>query len=84
MKKLLVIAGLVGAFAVGAMTTGSVFSYASSNSDINNKFPNMMGQNGMMNSNQGSGMLNMMGDSSGLDMMGNMTEMMGAMSNMND
>jgi hypothetical protein len=84
MKKLLIVAGFVGAFAIGSMTTGSVFSYASSNNEVNNTFPNMMGQNGMMNSNQGSGMMNMMGNASGMDMMGDMAGMMGSMSTMND
>lgn len=84
MKKLLIVAGFVGAFAIGSMTTGSVFSYASSNSEVNNTFPNMMGQNGIMNSNQGSGMMTMMGNASGMDMMGDMSGMMGSMSNMND
>jgi uncharacterized protein YidB (DUF937 family) len=78
MKKWLLVAGFVGAFAVGSMTGGSVFSYASSNADTNDTPSNMMG------SNQGSGMMNMMGDSTGMGMMGSMSGMMNTMSNMND
>ena len=78
MKKWLLVAGFVGAFAVGSMTGGSVFSYASSNDGINDTTSNMMG------SNQGSGMMNMMGDSNGMGMMGSMSGMMNTMSIMDD
>lgn len=78
MKKWLLVAGFVGAFAVGSMTGGSVFSYASSNTGINDTSLNMMG------SSQGSGMMNMMGDSNGMDMMGSMSGMMNTMSIMDD
>lgn len=84
MKKLLIVAGLVGAFAVGSMTGGSVLSYASSNTGITDTSSNVMDENQMMGSNQGSGMMNMMGDSNGMGMMGSTNEMMNTMSNMND
>jgi hypothetical protein len=84
MKKLLLVAGFVGAFAIGSMTEGSVFSYASSNTEMNDVSSNMMGGNGMMSSNQGSGMMNMMGNSNGMGMMGNMNGMMDTMSMMDD
>ncbi|RBP05350.1 hypothetical protein [Rossellomorea aquimaris] len=84
MKKLSIVAGLVGAFAIGSMTGGSVLSYASSSTGINDTSSNIMGQNQMMVSNQGSEMMNIMGDSNGMGMMGNMNEMMNTMSNMND
>ncbi|WP_188453317.1 hypothetical protein [Virgibacillus oceani] len=81
MKKLLIVAGFVGAFTVGSMTAGPFFSYASSNNWVNDKPLNMMEQNEMMSSNQDSGM---MGVSSGMGMMGNMNEMMDSMSIMDD
>jgi hypothetical protein len=84
MKKLLIVAGFIGAFAVGSMTGGSVFSYASSNTGMNDTSQNMMGENGMMSSNQGSEMMNMMGNSNGMGMMGNMNGMMDTMSIMDD
>lgn len=84
MKKLLIVAGLVGAFAIGATTAGPIFSYASSNIGADDASSNRMGQNEMMNSDQGSGMANMMGDSSGMGSMGNMNGMMDSMSSMGD
>ncbi|MDC3418692.1 hypothetical protein [Aquibacillus salsiterrae] len=84
MKKLLIIAGFVGAFAVGSMTGGPVLSYASSTIGSTEASLNMMGDNQMMDTNQGSGMMNMMGNSNGMGMMGNMNGMMNSMSNMND
>ncbi|MDF0727724.1 hypothetical protein PY093_13675 [Cytobacillus sp. S13-E01] len=69
MKKWLLVAGFVGAFAVGSMTGGSVFSYASSNAGMNDTTSYMMG------SSQGSGMMNMMGDSNGMGMMNTMSIM---------
>ena len=75
MKKLLIVAGLVGAFAVGSMTGGSVLSYASSSTGVTDTSSNVMDENQMMGSNQGSGMMNMMGSTN---------EMMNTMSNMND
>jgi hypothetical protein len=84
MKKWLLVAGFVGAFAVGSMTGGSVFSYASSDTGINDTSSNIVGENQMMESNQGSGMMNMMGDSNGMGMMENMNGMMNTMSIMDN
>lgn len=84
MKKLLIVAGLVGAFAIGSMTGGTVFSYASSTTGTNDTSTNVMDENEMMDSNQSSGMMNMMGDSSGMGMMGSMSGMMNTMSIMDD
>lgn len=81
MKKWLLVAGFVGAFAVGSITGGSVISYASSNTGMNDTTSNMMGENLLMGSNQGSGMMNTMGDSNGMGMMGSMSGMMNTMMN---
>lgn len=84
MKKWLLVAGFVGAFAVGSMTGGSVFTNASSNAGVNDTSKNMMDENQMLEMKQGSGMMNMMGDSNGMKMMENMDGMMGGMSIMDD
>lgn len=79
------IAGFVGAFAIGSMTSGSFFSFASTNSE-NATFNNRISENRMMNSSQGSRMMNMMSDSSGMNMMASMngTDMMDTMYMMDD
>ncbi|MDC3415156.1 hypothetical protein [Terrihalobacillus insolitus] len=66
------------------MTGGSVLSYASSNTRINDTSSTIMNENQMMGLNQGSGMMSMMGDSNGMDMMGSMDQMMNTISNMSD
>lgn len=84
MKKLVIVAGLVGAFVIGATTAGPIFSYASSNNGAYDASSNIMGQNEMMNSDQDSEMMNMLGGSSGMNKMGNMNGMMDSMSSMGD
>lgn len=81
MRKWLIVAGFVGAFAVGSMTIGSDFSYASSNNGVNDISPNKTGVSGMMNSNQDSGTTNMMGNMNGMmDTMSMMGDLMSDLS----
>ncbi|KRG13949.1 hypothetical protein ACA30_13580 [Virgibacillus soli] len=86
MKKWLVVAGFVGAFTIGAMTSGSFSSFASAISGMNDTSNIEVNENRMTDSSQGSAMMNMMGTSGGMNMMANMngTDMMNTMSNMVD
>lgn len=83
MKKWLVVAGFIGAFAVGSMTSGLISPNASSDSGEDDTTVNAESENGMMEMSDSNAM-DMMGDSNGMDMMGNMSEMMDTMSIMND